>query len=92
VDFHYEVSRALTACEGALLVVDASQGIQAQTLANAYLATEAGAEILGVINKVDLAAAQPDLVAEEIEHVLGIRKNECFRISAKTGMGVKDLL
>ncbi len=92
VDFHYEVSRALTACEGALLVVDASQGIQAQTLANAYLATEAGAEILGVINKVDLAAAQPDLVAEEIEHVLGIRKNECFRISAKTGMGVKDVL
>ncbi len=91
-DFSYEVSRALTACEGALLVVDASQGIQAQTLANAYVATEAGAEILGVINKVDLAAAQPDLVAEEIEHVLGIRKNECFRISAKTGMGVKDLL
>ncbi|MGE5294031.1 MAG: GTP-binding protein, partial [Solirubrobacterales bacterium] len=77
VDFGYEVSRALTACEGALLVVDATQGIQAQTLANAYLATEAGAEILGVINKVDLPAAQPDLVAEEIEHVLGIRKNEC---------------
>ena len=92
VDFHYEVSRALTACEGALLVVDASQGIQAQTLANAYLATESGAEILAVINKVDLQAAQPDLVADEIEHVLGIRKNECFRISAKTGLGVKDLL
>jgi len=92
VDFHYEVSRALTACEGALLVVDASQGIQAQTLANAYLATESGAEILAVINKVDLAAAQPDLVAEELEHVLGIRKNECFRISAKTGVGVGDLL
>jgi len=92
VDFGYEVSRALAACEGALLVVDASQGIQAQTLANAYLATEAGAEILGVINKVDLPAAQPELVAEEIEHVLGIRKNECFRISAKTGVGVKDLL
>jgi GTP-binding protein LepA len=92
VDFHYEVSRALTASEGALLVVDASQGIQAQTLANAYLATESGAEILGVINKVDLPAAQPDLVAEEIEHVLGIRKNDCFRISAKTGLGVKDLL
>jgi GTP-binding protein LepA len=92
VDFHYEVSRALTACEGALLVVDASQGIQAQTLANAYLATEAGAEIVGVINKVDLPAAQPDLVAEEIEHVLGIRKNECFLISAKTGLGVKELL
>ncbi len=92
VDFHYEVSRALTACEGALLVVDATQGIQAQTLANAYVATEAGAEILGVINKVDLPAAQPDLVAEEVEHVLGIRKNDCFHISAKTGLGVKDLL
>jgi GTP-binding protein LepA len=92
VDFGYEVSRSLAACEGALLVVDASQGIQAQTLANAYLATESGAEILGVINKVDLAAAQPEIVAEEIEHVLGIRKNECFRISAKSGMGVKDLL
>ncbi len=92
VDFHYEVSRALTACEGALLVVDASQGIQAQTLANAYLATESGAEILAVINKVDLQAAQPDLVAEEMEHVLGIRKNECFRISAKTGLGVRELL
>jgi GTP-binding protein LepA len=92
VDFHYEVSRALTACEGALLVVDATQGIQAQTLANAYLATEAGAEILAVINKVDLQAAQADLVAEEIEHVLGIRKNECFRISAKTGVGVREVL
>jgi GTP-binding protein LepA len=91
-DFSYEVSRALAACEGALLVVDASQGIQAQTLANAYLATGAGAEILAVINKVDLQGAQPDMVAEEIEHVLGIRKNECFRISAKTGLGVKDLL
>lgn len=92
VDFGYEVSRALAACEGALLVVDATQGIQAQTLANAYLATEAGAEILGVINKVDLPAAQPDLVAEEIEHVLGIRKSECFQISAKSGLGVHDLL
>jgi GTP-binding protein LepA len=92
VDFHYEVSRALTACEGALLVVDATQGIQAQTLANAYLATEAGAEILAVINKVDLQAAQAELVAEEIEHTLGIRKNECFRISAKTGAGVREVL
>jgi GTP-binding protein LepA len=92
VDFGYEVSRALAACEGALLVVDATQGIQAQTLANAYLATEAGAEILSVINKVDLAAAQPELVAEEIEHVLGIRRNECFHISAKSGLGVQELL
>ena len=92
VDFHYEVSRALAACEGALLVVDASQGVEAQTVANAYLAVDTGAEIMGVINKIDLPAAQPDVVAEEIEHVLGIRKHECFPISAKTGVGVKDLL
>ena len=92
VDFHYEVSRALTACEGALLVVDATQGVQAQTVANAYLATEAGAEIIGVINKIDLPSAQPEITAEEIEHVLGIRKQECFHISAKTGMGVHELL
>ena len=92
VDFHYEVSRALTACEGALLVVDATQGVQAQTVANAYLATESGAEIIGVINKVDLPSAQPDITAEEIEHVLGIRKQDCFHISAKTGMGVRELL
>ncbi len=92
VDFHYEVSRALAACEGALLVVDASQGVEAQTVANAYLAVDTGVEIMGVINKVDLPAAQPDVVAEEMEHILGIRKNECFSISAKTGLGVKDLL
>ncbi len=92
MDFHYEVSRALAACEGALLVVDASQGVEAQTVANAYLAVDTGAEIMGVINKIDLPAAQPDVVAEEIEHVLGIRKNECFPISAKSGVGVKDLL
>jgi GTP-binding protein LepA len=92
VDFHYEVSRALAACEGALLVVDASQGVQAQTVANAYLAVETGVEIMGVINKIDVVGVQPDIVAEEIEHVLGIRKNECFRISAKTGFGVRELL
>jgi len=92
VDFHYEVSRALAACEGALLVVDATQGVEAQTVANAYLAVETGAEILGVINKVDLPASQPDVVGEEIEHVLGIRYHECFQISAKTGTGVKELL
>ncbi len=92
VDFHYEVSRALAACEGALLVVDAGQGVEAQTVANAYLAVETGAEILGVINKVDLPAAQPEVVGEEIEHVLGIRKNECFQISAKTGVGAEELL
>jgi len=92
VDFHYEVSRALAACEGALLVVDASQGVQAQTVANAYLAANSGVEMLLVINKIDMAAAQPELVAEEIEHVFGARKNECFRISAKTGLGVQELL
>ena len=92
VDFHYEVSRALAACEGALLVVDASQGVQAQTVANSHLATESGLELLGVINKVDMQAAQPDIVAEEIEHILGIKKQDCFRISAKSGLGVKELL
>jgi len=92
VDFHYEVSRALTACEGALLVVDATQGVQAQTVANAYLATNAGAELLGVINKIDLPSAQPDITAEEIEHVLGIKKQDCFRVSAKSGAGVRELL
>jgi GTP-binding protein LepA len=92
VDFHYEVSRALAACEGALLVVDATQGVEAQTVANAYLAVESGAELMGIINKADLPAAQPDVVGEEIEHVLGVRSNECFLISAKTGMGVKEVL
>ncbi len=92
VDFHYEVSRALAACEGALLVVDASQGVEAQTVANAYLAIEAGAELMGVINKIDLPGAQPEAAAEEVEHVLGIRRNECFHISAKTGQGVRELL
>lgn len=92
VDFHYEVSRALAACEGALLVVDATQGVQAQTVANAYLAVESGCELMGVINKVDLPAAQPDVVGDEIEHVLGVKKGECFHISAKTGKGVKEVL
>jgi GTP-binding protein LepA len=92
VDFSYEVSRALAACEGALLVVDATQGVEAQTVANAYLAVDTGADIIGVINKVDLPAAQPDVVAEEIEHIIGISKGECFHISAKTGIGVKELL
>jgi len=92
VDFHYEVSRALAACEGALLVVDATQGVQAQTVANAYLAAGTGAEMIGVINKVDLAAAQPEITAEEIEHVLGMKKEECLHISAKSGLGVKELL
>jgi len=92
VDFHYEVSRALAACEGALLVVDASQGVEAQTVANAYLATENNVELLSVINKIDLPAADPDRVAEEIEHVFGIRANESFKISAKSGLGIDELL
>jgi GTP-binding protein LepA len=92
VDFHYEVSRSMAACEGALLVVDASQGVEAQTVANAYLAVDSGLEIIPVINKIDLPAAQPKVVAEEIEHILGINKNECFHISAKSGLGIPELL
>jgi GTP-binding protein LepA len=92
VDFHYEVSRSLAACEGAVLLVDATQGVQAQTVANAYLAVEAGLEIIPVINKVDLPAAQPQVVAEEIEHILGFKPHECFHISAKSGLGVEELL
>jgi len=92
VDFHYEVSRALAACEGALLVVDASQGVEAQTVANAYLAVGSGVELLSVINKVDLPAAEPARVAEEVEHVIGIGANECYKISAKSGLGVEELL
>ena len=92
VDFHYEVSRSLAACEGALLLVDATQGVQAQTVANAYLAIEGGLEIIPVINKVDLPAAQPDVVAEEIEHILGFKPEECMHVSAKSGLGVQELV
>ena len=92
VDFSYEVSRSLQACEGALLVVDASQGVEAQTLANTYLALHHNLEIIPVINKIDLPAAEPDRYAEEIEHVLGIPASEVLRISAKTGEGVPELL
>ncbi len=92
VDFHYEVSRALTACEGALLVVDAAQGVEAQTVANTHLAIENNVELIGVINKIDLPSADVESVCEEIEHAIGIRKNECFKISAKTGEGVPELL
>ncbi|MCK4914066.1 MAG: translation elongation factor 4 [Planctomycetes bacterium] len=92
VDFHYEVSRALAACEGALLVVDASQGVEAQTVANAYLAIDNNVELLSVINKLDLPAAEPERVAEEVEHILGIGSKECFNISAKSGAGVEELL
>lgn len=92
VDFHYEVSRSLAACEGALLVVDASQGVEAQTVANAYLAVESGCEIVGVINKIDLPAAQPERVIEEVEQVLGVDPEDCFPISAKSGEGIDELL
>jgi GTP-binding protein LepA len=92
VDFHYEVSRSLAACEGGLLVVDASQGVEAQTVANAYLAVDNGVELLSVINKVDLPSAEPKRVAEEVEHVIGIAAEESFNISAKSGIGIDELL
>ncbi len=92
VDFGYEVSRSLAACEGVILVVDASQGIEAQTLANCYLALENDLEIVAVLNKIDLPAADPDTYAEEIETVLGIPAEDILKISAKTGEGVEALL
>ena len=92
VDFGYEVSRSLAACEGVILVVDAAQGIEAQTLANCYLALENDLEIVAALNKIDLPAADPDRYAAEIEKVLGIPASEILRISAKTGEGVSDLL
>ncbi len=92
VDFTYEVSRALQACEGAILVVDASQGIEAQTLSNVYLALEQDLEIIPVINKIDLPAAQPDEVAREVEELLGASVFEMPRISAKSGLGIREVL
>ncbi|MEM9082665.1 MAG: translation elongation factor 4 [Planctomycetota bacterium] len=92
VDFSYEVSRALTACEGAVLVVDSTQGVQAQTVANAYMAIENNLEIITVVNKIDLPAAQPDEVAMEIEQILGLPAEECIYCSAKTGQGIHELL
>ncbi|HIZ76476.1 MAG TPA: translation elongation factor 4 [Firmicutes bacterium] len=92
VDFTYEVSRSLAACEGALLVVDAVQGIEAQTLANAYLAVENDLELIPVINKIDLPSADPDAVKEQIEEVLGIDASEALLVSAKTGQGVDEVL
>ncbi len=92
VDFNYEVSRALAACDGAILVVDCTQGIQAQTLANTYLALDHDLEILPVINKIDLPSANPDGTAQEIEDVIGIEAMDAPRISAKTGLNVEDVL
>ncbi|MDX2148880.1 MAG: GTP-binding protein [Planctomycetota bacterium] len=92
VDFNYEVSRALKACEGAILVVDSTQGVQAQTLVNAYLAVNENLTIIPVINKIDLPSARPDDVADEIEQTLGFRAEECLLVSAKTGQGIKELL
>ena len=92
VDFSYEVSRSLAACEGALLVVDAAQGVEAQTVANTYLAIENGLELIPVINKVDLPGAEPERVAQEIADLLGGDPEEALRISAKTGEGVAEVL
>lgn len=92
VDFGYEVSRSLAACEGVLLIVDSAQGIEAQTLANCYLALEHDLEIVAVLNKIDLPAADPDRYADEIERVLGLPADEILRISAKTGEGVAEVL
>ena len=92
VDFSYEVSRSLAACEGSLLVVDATQGVEAQTLANAYLAIDANHEIVPVLNKIDLPAAEPERIKAQIEEVIGLDTSEAIEISAKTGLGVADVL
>ncbi len=92
VDFSYEVSRSLSACEGALLVVDASQGVEAQTVANCYTALDLGVEVVPVLNKIDLPSANPENAIEEIEEVIGIDAQEAVRCSAKTGLGVQDVL
>ena len=92
VDFTYEVSRSLAACEGAVLLVDAAQGIEAQTLANLYLAMENDLEIIPVLNKIDLPAAQPEKYAEELANLIGGNPEDCLRVSGKTGIGVDALL
>ncbi len=92
VDFSYEVSRSLYACEGALLVVDASQGVEAQSVANCYTAIDQGLEVVPVLNKIDLPAAEPDRVADEVEDVIGIEATDALRVSAKTGEGISELL
>jgi len=92
VDFSYEVSRSLAACEGSLLVIDATQGVEAQTLANAYLAVDNGHEMIPVLNKIDLASAEPERIRQQVEDVIGIDASDALPISAKTGVGVKDVL
>jgi len=92
VDFSYEVSRSLAAVEGSILVVDASQGVEAQTLANAYLAIDANHEIIPVLNKIDLPAAEPERVRQQIEDVIGLDASEAISVSAKTGQGIVEVL
>jgi len=92
VDFSYEVSRSLAACEGALLVVDAAQGVEAQSVANCYTAIEQGLEVIPILNKMDLLQADPDRVAQEIEEIIGIEATEAVRCSAKSGLGIKEVL
>jgi GTP-binding protein LepA len=92
VDFSYEVSRSLAACEGALLVVDASQGVEAQTLANVYLALDNNLEIIPVLNKIDLPSAEPDRIAQEIEDIVGLDCSDIIKASAKAGIGVNEIL
>src|SRR5947209_13211283 len=92
VDFSYEVSRSLQACEGALLVVDASQGVEAQTLANTYLAMHHNLEVIPVINKIDLPSAEPDRIREQIESVIGLDASDAVLASAKNGVGIREVL
>ncbi|MBS1202978.1 MAG: GTP-binding protein LepA, partial [Chromatiaceae bacterium] len=92
VDFSYEVSRSLAACEGALLVVDAAQGVEAQSVANCYTAIEQGLEVLPVLNKIDLPSAEPERVITEIEEIIGLEAHDALLVSAKTGEGIPDLL
>ncbi|MDD4927594.1 MAG: GTP-binding protein, partial [Methylotenera sp.] len=92
VDFSYEVSRSLAACEGALLVVDAAQGVEAQSVANCYTALAQGLEVVPVLNKIDLPSAEPARVIKQIEEIIGIEAEDALRVSAKTGIGIEDLL
>ena len=92
VDFSYEVSRSLSACEGALLIVDASQGVEAQTVANCYTAIDQGLEVLAVLNKIDLPAAEPERVVDEIEDVVGVEAHDAVHASAKSGIGIEEIL